>query len=382
MLILYWVEYTPTLGFNTGVQRVTRMLGRALLEQGVHIIPVVWSEQLKAPILASNEDRKALQQWNGPDFGEINSIEASARQLVPPNFRGPIWLLVPEVTHLTRHRQDVTRRLIEYARGQGIRTAFLFYDALLVKWAMYESLRQPHELYMLELANADLVLPISRHAAEQLSTWWAARAERKAKAEVIPCPLAAEFPGVERITKAATDADQDVHIISVGPIDRRKNQQALIRAVERLPQKKSDKHVLLNLLGAGHPPDLQTSLGPKVRIRSLGAITEDQLVSLYNKCTFTVFPSLDEGFGLPIAESLWFGKPCVCAGFGSMGEIASGGGCLTVDPRNVEQLSRAVTRLIAEPQLRQKLAEEACARSLHTWSDYSGSVLNCLHQRQ
>jgi glycosyltransferase involved in cell wall biosynthesis len=138
---------------------------------------------------------------------------------------------------------------------------------------------------------------------------------------------------------------------------------------------------LLTLVGPGYPSNIKTARR-NVRIQSLGTVPEERLISLYKECTFTVFPSLDEGFGLPITESLWFGKPCICAGFGSMGEIANGGGCLTVDPRSTEQLSDAITRLITEPQLRQKLAREACARSLQTWSDYAGSVLNTLNQRQ
>ena len=53
---------------------------------------------------------------------------------------------------------------------------------------------------------------------------------------------------------------------------------------------------------------------------------------MYRECAFAAFPSVEEGYGLPIIESLWFGKPCLCAGFGSMAEIAEAGGCLRSIP--------------------------------------------------
>jgi glycosyltransferase involved in cell wall biosynthesis len=226
-----------------------------------------------------------------------------------------------------------------------------------------------------------MVLPISQHAAQEVRAWWSARAERAVKAEVVACPLAAEFPGAERVVPAAPGADQEIHIISVGPLDRRKNQQTLIRAIERAAEAVKGRRISLTLLGAGQPLGVQASAHRNVRIQALGPIPDERLISLYKECTFTVFPSLDEGFGLPIAESLWFGKPCICAGFGAMGELARGGGCLTVDPRDPEQLSTAITRLIAEPELRHRLAKEASTRALPRWSDYAGSVLDCLGQR-
>jgi len=54
-------------------------------------------------------------------------------------------------------------------------------------------------------------------------------------------------------------------------------------------------------------------------------------IRLIENALFTVYPSLMEGFGIPILESLWHGKPCVCGGNGALGEVARGGGCLIVD---------------------------------------------------
>ena len=68
------------------------------------------------------------------------------------------------------------------------------------------------------------------------------------------------------------------------------------------------------------------------------------------------FKNVPEGFGLPIMESLWHGKPCLCAGFGAMGEIAEGGGCLTVDVRFSAEIFDGIRRLVFDRELRRRLA--------------------------
>ena len=382
-MILYWVDQTATLRINTGVQRVTRMLAKALIERGERLIPVVWNANVDGPALASDEDRQMLRGWNGPNFGP-RVAESAARLMLEGkvDFPAGSWLLAPEVTHLNRYHQDATGTLLDYARRRGLKTAFLFYDALLVKWRVYKALRSAHERYMLELPNADLVLPISQHAARDLTSWWSVRAEGTVKAKVLPSPLPAEFPGTARVTRPSPTLGNEIRIICVGPFDARKNQRALIGALNGLRGRVHRKKVVVSFIGPGAPPQLGEHKALKNGMRFLGGVTEEQLIDLYTSCAFTVFPSLDEGFGLPIAESLWFGKPCICAPFGAMGEIAGDGGCITVDPRDLAPLREALARLISDASLRERLSKEACARTLRTWHDYGGSVLESLRRHQ
>ncbi len=69
---------------------------------------------------------------------------------------------------------------------------------------------------------------------------------------------------------------------------------------------------------------LQLTEDPLVapHVRVLGRVSESTLRWLYINCLFTVYPPHVEGWGLPIAESLGFGKPCVCANTTAMGEVA------------------------------------------------------------
>ena len=95
--------------------------------------------------------------------------------------------------------------------------------------------------------------------------------------------------------------------------------------------------------------------------------TDERLKDLYKHCLFTVYPSLAEGFGLPVAESLAYGKVCICSSNGALAESARDGGCLLVDTSNWILLARS-------DYLRQ-LELEAIARPTRTWSMYARELL-------
>ena len=99
-------------------------------------------------------------------------------------------------------------------------------------------------------------------------------------------------------------------------------------------------------------------------------VDDATLHALYRECAFTVYPSLMEGFGLPIAESLWHGKPCICGGNGALGEVAEGGGCLIVDQTKTDALANGIKTLLQDRHLHSRLSAEARARKFRSWSDY------------
>ena len=91
-----------------------------------------------------------------------------------------------------------------------------------------------------------------------------------------------------------------------------------------------------------------------------------------------MFPSLLEGFGLPVVESLAVGTPVIVSGHGSTAEIAEGGGCLTVDPRDVDSLQHAMSQLLGDDDLLERLRREAMERPRWTWNDYAGALWSFL----
>jgi glycosyltransferase involved in cell wall biosynthesis len=100
-------------------------------------------------------------------------------------------------------------------------------------------------------------------------------------------------------------------------------------------------------------------------------VSENRLWTAYRNARFTLFPSLIEGFGLPVAESLAAGTPVITSNYGSMAELAAGGGVLTVDPRDVEELTMQMRRLLTDDALADDLRREARRRDLGNWNDYA-----------
>jgi glycosyltransferase involved in cell wall biosynthesis len=108
----------------------------------------------------------------------------------------------------------------------------------------------------------------------------------------------------------------------------------------------------------------------------LRGIDDATLLRAYGNADFTVFPSLHEGFGLPVAESLALGVPVVTSNYGSTAEIAAGGGCLLVDPRDDDDLTDAMRRLLTDPALVEELRGQIARRPRRTWDDFAAELWN------
>jgi glycosyltransferase involved in cell wall biosynthesis len=83
---------------------------------------------------------------------------------------------------------------------------------------------------------------------------------------------------------------------------------------------------------------------------------------------------LHEGYGLPVVESLAAGVPAITSNFGSMVEIAAGGGVLTIDPRDDLALTDAMRQLLTDDALIARLRTQIESRASRTWSDYADEL--------
>jgi glycosyltransferase involved in cell wall biosynthesis len=99
-------------------------------------------------------------------------------------------------------------------------------------------------------------------------------------------------------------------------------------------------------------------------------VSDQALHQAYDHCSFTVYPSLREGFGLPILESLWHGRPCVCGADGAIGEAAHGGGCLAITGTDAESLAGGMRELLTDETIYRRLFAEARDRTFRGWDDY------------
>ena len=97
-------------------------------------------------------------------------------------------------------------------------------------------------------------------------------------------------------------------------------------------------------------------------MRSIGFVDEDDLPDLYRGASIFAFPTLYEGFGLPILEAMACGTPVVTSNVASMPEVA-GEAALLVDPHSPEQIALALGRLSADAELRGRLRQDGLRRA-------------------
>jgi glycosyltransferase involved in cell wall biosynthesis len=163
-------------------------------------------------------------------------------------------------------------------------------------------------------------------------------------------------------------------------VTNRKPHKNELRIVEAFA--KADLDSRLHLAFTGQPtPELAEWIekqGITARVEFLGAILEERLPSLYRGAEALIFPSLYEGFGLPIVEAMACGTPVVTSNVTAMPETA-GDAALFADPRSVEQIRKAVEQVVGDSSLRQGLKERGIARAAKlTWESTSRRVRQLL----
>jgi glycosyltransferase involved in cell wall biosynthesis len=102
--------------------------------------------------------------------------------------------------------------------------------------------------------------------------------------------------------------------------------------------------------------------------------SDGELDHLYRNCLFTAFVSLYEGWGLPIGESIAYGKTGVVSHTSSMPEVAEDL-MLYADPHDVDSIAAALRRLLTEPGLREGLEAKIATRRLRTWEEVARDML-------
>jgi glycosyltransferase involved in cell wall biosynthesis len=157
-------------------------------------------------------------------------------------------------------------------------------------------------------------------------------------------------------------------VLMVGAIQKRKNVARLVKAFERMPA--GWKLALAgSAQGYGADEELRAvEESPRRRdIDVLGYVPAAALEDLYGRARIFAFPSLDEGFGMPVVDAMARGVPVVSSRRSAIPEVA-GDAAILVDPEDIEELGAALNRLAGDEALRQDLARKGRERaSEFTW---------------
>ena len=180
-------------------------------------------------------------------------------------------------------------------------------------------------------------------------------------------------------------------ILAVGTIEPRKNYPRLLAAFRQLRGRRGSLPFIINgrpgvpqLVIAGRPGwaygDTLQRIAAEPGVRYLGHVDEPTLTALYESASVLAFPSLYEGFGLPLLEAMSHGLPAVVGEGGSLPELALTA-AIVVKPDDVDSIAGAMERLLSDAQLRQKLGDEGKRRAADfTWDRAAEQTLGVLRQ--
>jgi glycosyltransferase involved in cell wall biosynthesis len=145
-------------------------------------------------------------------------------------------------------------------------------------------------------------------------------------------------------------------ILFLSTLEPRKNIVTLIRAFAGLKDQIPHDLVLVGQRGWKYAPIFKEIGRQKLqeRVHWIGYVPDEERVLFYNAADLLVFPSWYEGFGLPLLEAMQSGCPVISSQVSSMPEVVGDSGLL-IDPNRVEDLQKAMLRLVQEPGLTEKL---------------------------
>lgn len=193
-------------------------------------------------------------------------------------------------------------------------------------------------------SRSDLIISVSRFTAGQIEEFLGVE---PARIRVVPHGV--HMPPEGPVTRE-NPLRQNL-VLSVGAIQRRKNVAKLVRAFERMPA--SWRLALAGAAdGFGAEEELRAiETSPrKADIEVLGYVTKTQLDALYRRARIFAFPSLDEGFGMPVLEAMANSVPVITSRRSALPEVA-GDAALLVDPDDQEELASSLLRLAADQAL-------------------------------
>lgn len=377
------VTHTSHTHARTGVQRVVRSLVAAL---GTDATPITHDPYLRAWRRLEDWERRTLTNAKTAHKRRAHwplaaRLRGRARRLLgmgrdTDGFGAAAGTIVPEIFSAA-----VARNLSALPRPR----VAVFHDAIPLKLPEFTPQKTVARFpaYLCELLEFDGVAAVSEDSRGALIEYWRWLGVSNPP-PVRALALGIDIPGGRDGARPAKTETMPANpnrgplpiVLCVGSIEGRKNHLALFEACEQLWTR--GRKFELHVVGLARA---ETAAPALARLRALqekgwplqynGRADDTALNAAYAECRFTVYPSLLEGFGLPVLESLAHGKPCICSSRGALGESARGGGCLRLDSVDAASLAGGMDRLLTQPAEQARLVAEAQRRTFRTWHEYA-----------
>ena len=270
---------------------------------------------------------------------------------------------------------------------RGYRTVATIHD--LVVFRHPETVPRRYSYYMqsvirMAVRYADALITVSQCTARDLYEFL--NVPRR-KVHVIYSAASPRFRpvGEERIRQVRQRYGLDrPFILHVGNLEPKKNLPRLLEGFVGVRRRFGDRY---QLVVAGKRGWLEGPifhavhrLGLESAVRFLGYVPAEDLPALYSAAALFVFPSLYEGFGLPVLEAMGCGTPTVTSWAASLPEVA-GDAAVLVDPHDAEDIGRAMVRVLESPALQEELREKGLQRQARfSWEETARKTLEVYHR--
>jgi glycosyltransferase involved in cell wall biosynthesis len=286
-------------------------------------------------------------------------------------------LIVPELFNAKNIQQHLA-----FKRQTGCPILAIFYDAIPLK---LPHLSPPNTVayfpsYLKALQQFDGIAAISKFSSTELSEYWRLLPPQSTLPTIRSIPLGTDLQKHSIVSNAPLREAVPM-ILCVSTLEGRKNHLALLEAAERLWLRgikfRLELVGMLNrdtgLSALTQIETLQKAGHPLVWHQSVDAET---LHSLYQKCYCTIYPSLREGFGMPLLESISYGKPCLCTKHSALAETMEHGGCLELEGTDAYAIAKGMETILTNEALYTQISSETSERPFRTWNQYALEILD------
>jgi glycosyltransferase involved in cell wall biosynthesis len=225
------------------------------------------------------------------------------------------------------------------------------------------------------MRRAAAVIAISQATADALAARFPAAAARTTVALLGSSPALDEQPSEEPLPEPG-------FVLAVGTLEPRKNLPRLVAAYGRLAEVTQSRHplVVVGALGweTGETLDALRSLGDRAIL--LGHVSDAALAELYRRCSVFCYPSLEEGFGLPVLEAMAAGAAVLTAANSSLPEVG-GNAVEYADAGDVASIAEGLARLLDSPARRAELSALGLERAREfSWARFAERTLAVLER--
>ncbi|MDB6169870.1 MAG: glycosyl transferase group 1 [Verrucomicrobia bacterium] len=373
--LLFDLTHTSHTRARTGVQRVVRSLHRELGERALAVT--------HDPFLRT---WRPLEPWETANLStDAASSARGARWPLGARWRGHLRRTLGAGAQFSPPADCagfLTAEIFSPAVGAALPDVHpriaVFHDAIALRYPELTPAGTVARFpaYLRELLSFDGIAAVSEDSRDALIDYW------RWLGAAQPPPVVAIPLGVDAVGSAKTlvDAEETPTVLCVGTLEGRKNHLALLEAAEQLWS--HGLRFSLRLVGS---IQAETGRAAADRLRTLqargrplrhdGALPDRDVADAYAAAAFTVYPSISEGFGLPVIESLARGRPCICSARGALGEQSRHGGCWPLESVDAPSLASAIARLIESPDELARLSAAARARTFKTWAAYAAEIV-------